>query len=341
MRVCLIGDFSGKLEEGMQLVAFHLTEELSKCHKVLSSDPRDIFSRSFWREIKLFNPQIIHYLSGPSIISFIIMKKLSALCEKNTKKVMSAIHPNLPSFSKGFLPLLKPDLILTLSYETEKMFTNLGCRTEFLPLGVDTEKFLPISAETKGELRKKYRIDKRDLVVLHVGSLAKRRNVGILSGLQGEKDYQVIIISHPSVSAEKAVYRRLKEKGCLIWREYFKGIEEIYALSDCYIFPTKDKLGSIELPLSVMEAMSCNLPVVTTKFGALQRVFKEGNGLFFAEGEEEILDAIEKIKDGMQVKTRDTVLPYSWEIVAKRLEEIYEHLCGPQIDNFKHGGVLI
>ena len=61
--------------------------------------------------------------------------------------------------------------------------------------------------------------------------------------------------------------------------EYITHLEEIYALSDCYVFPTTDRRYCVEMPLSVLEAMSCNLPMLTTRFGALPGVFEEASGL--------------------------------------------------------------
>jgi len=58
---------------------------------------------------------------------------------------------------------------------------------------------------------------------------------------------------------------------------YIKKIEEIYQLSDCYIFPITFEGGGISILLSVLEAMACNLPVVTTKFGGLPAIFKGGD----------------------------------------------------------------
>ena len=73
-------------------------------------------------------------------------------------------------------------------------------------------------------------------------------------------------------------------------------IEEVYALSDCYVFPTPpmNKINSIEIPLSVLEAMACNLSVITTKFGALPKVFEEGDGLIFVDDGEDGERAIRK-----------------------------------------------
>ena len=326
MKICLLGEYSGDFEEGMKNTTFYLSQELIKYHEVLLLNPRDIFSINFWKKIKKFNSQIIHYVPGPSVKSFVVVKALAFYC-RNAKTVMSAIHPHLSSFPQKIIPLLKPDLMLVQSIDTEKMFNNLGCETKFLPSGVDVKRFVPVSIKEK--LREKYGIEKSKFVVLHAGSIKAGRGIEIFKKIQGEGN-QVIILGNKSMGVEEQIYRSIEESGCKVWVKYFKDVEEIYALSDCYIFPTPpmNKLNSIEIPLSVLEAMSCNLPVITTKFGALARIFDEGEGLLFIDKEEEFTDALEKVKTrGIKdIKTRGKVLLYSWENVCERLEKIYEGL---------------
>lgn len=327
MKICLIGEYAGDLEEGMRKTAFYLMEKLSKRHDVLPLDIKKIFSKEFWKEIKDFKPQIIHYIPGPSIVSFIIVKALAFYC-KDAKMVMSATHPSHFRFSKNIIPFLKPDLILTQSNGSEKMFIDLGCKTEFLPSGVDVEKFIPVSKEVKKELRGRYDIDEDKFIILHVGSVKEGRGIEIFKNIQTKGD-QVIIVGNKSMGVEKQIFWGIKESGCKIWIKYFNNIEEIYVLSDCYVFstPPMNKTNSIEIPLSIVEAMSCNLPVITTKFGALPRIFKEGDGLIFVNREEEFIDALKKIKKAdRDIKTREKVLPYAWENIVERLEKVYEKL---------------
>ena len=327
MRICLLGEYSGDLDEGMRKVSFHLASELSKEHQVLTLDLRNVFTKDFWKDIKNFNPDIIHYIHGPSIKSLVLLKLISLYC-RDTKTVMSAMHPSFSFLSKWFIPLFKPNIVLVQSSKTEEMFRKLGCEIEFLPCGVDVKKFRPIKSKTKEELRGKYGIGKDKFVILHIGSIKEGRNVQLVEKLQKENN-QVVIVGAVSTEIDKSLTQQLKNSGCLVWAEYFKNIEEIYALSDCYLFPTspENKLSAIEMPLSVLEAMSCNLPVITTKFGALPRAFKEGDGLFFVENENDIFTVLERIKNtNMKVKTREKVLPYSWENIGKRLEEIYLNL---------------
>ena len=41
------------------------------------------------------------------------------------------------------------------------------------------------------------------------------------------------------------------------------------------MFSTVDPKACIETPLSVLEALSCNIPVITTKFGSLPFYLKK------------------------------------------------------------------
>lgn len=330
MNICIISNYSGKLDEGIGNVAFHLANGLSHHHKVMHlclKSPPDIFSKAFWKKISDLKPRIIHYVRGPSIQSLILVKTLKYYC-KGAKTVMSTTQPKFSSFSKILIPLLKPDLVLTQSYENERMFTNFGCQTKFLPNGVDTRKFIPVSPNIKHGLREKYQLPEEKFIILHVGPIKGGRNIQIFNELNRDEDNQVLIIGSTTTPMERDAFLSLKNGGCLVWRTYFENIEEIYALSDCYVFPTTDKLNCIEMPLSVMEAMSCNLPVISTRYGALAGVFSEGEGLLYAKKDEDFTYLLKKIKnDNKEVKTRKKVLPYSWANIANNLEEIYKEIA--------------
>jgi len=322
MKVCLIGEFEGNLDEGMRKTSYYLANELRKHYQLLTIDVRDCFSKYFWNLIKRFEPDIIHYLHGPSLKSFALMKLIS-LYYKDAKTIISAIHPKIFPFFLKVIYILRPNLVLVQSVEMEKLFKRAGCEVYFLPSGVDIKKFKPVTVDRK-KLREKYGISEKKFIILHVGSIKKGRNVQLLEKLQKE-DNQVIIIGALSTGIEKKLLIRLRRAGCIVWPQYFKNIEEIYALSDCYIFPTppSNKINSIEIPLSVLEAMACNLPVITTRFGALHRLFDEGDGLFYFDEEKEIYDIIKTIKKGVDIKTRNKVVAFSWEELGKKLKDIY------------------
>ena len=328
----MIGDFRPTLDEGYTNVAYNLHRELVKCHQVMKLNLWHPLSASFWHSLIGTRPQIIHYLTAPSIISFWVLRVLT-LYWRGSKTIMSALHPAGLSLRRKMLfrrsiPMLKPDLILAASDEMEKMFTNFGCKTGFLPNGVDIDRFHPHSSQSRHQLREKYGIEPGKFVVLHVGHIKKDRNVQILSQLQ-DKDKQVLIVgSTYRGGGDEKVQQELEESGCLIWKSYFPNIEEIYAMADCYVFPSQGR-GCLLLPLSVMEAMACNMPVISTRFGGLPSIFQEGDGLFFADKVEDFPPLLDRIKAGdVKINTRQKVLPYTWENVTKMLEKAYNEVAG-------------
>jgi hypothetical protein len=67
MRVCLLGDFSGNPDEGMKNVGKNIRDRMSLKNDILALNPRDVFRKTFRHKIKSLQPEIIHYLHGPTI----------------------------------------------------------------------------------------------------------------------------------------------------------------------------------------------------------------------------------------------------------------------------------
>ena len=329
MKICYIGQLRGDLDEGMRNLTYHLDHQFRKNHDVQAYDPRDYKTKEFWYRIKSFNPDIIHYLHGPTLKSFVLMKLLSICCP-NAKSVVSATHPVLSYVDWQMIRFVKSDLVLTQSIDTDLKFRKVGAKTKPLPCGVDTKKYAPISPEEKKILREKYGIKKDTFLILHIGSVRQERNIQILSDLQ-KKGNQILIVGPKSTGHNKELYESLTRSGCKVWLEYISNIQEIYAIADCYIYPTisnydmlgRAKIASIEMPLTVLEAMACGLPVISTKFGALPRFLQSKDGLIFVDRWEDIPSALDKIKNGVQVKTREQAQNYAWEKITIALERYY------------------
>jgi glycosyltransferase involved in cell wall biosynthesis len=326
MKVCVIAPYKGRLDEGSRNIAAHFSRVLSRSHEVLVINfPHDFYSGRFWITIKKFRPDIIHFYLSFTIKTLILSKILS-LCNRNTKVVFSGFQP---PFSQKLLKIfgrfIRPDIILTQFEETSSIFNSLGFKVQLLPNGVDLEKFKPVTPDIKIKLRHKYSINKNKFVVLHVGPITKDRNLRALLVLKTMPDNQIFVVGSSAYALERQLFGELQSHDCLIWTNYVDNIEELYQLSDAYVFPTYyGSRGSIDMPLSVMEAMACNLPVVSTPFGGLPAAFKEGNGLYYINNEDGLEKIIEQMKiTGRNIQTREKVTHYSWDAVAGKLESIY------------------
>lgn len=328
MRICLLGEVEANLDEAMRKTSFELYNKLSEYEDVKIIDLRDYTKISFWKSILNGNFDIIHYLHGSTIKSFVLLK-LIKLVSLKSKTVMSVVHPKFSH--KSFFKLLpiKPDLTLVSSKKMEVLFENVGFNPEFfIANGVDENRFSEVIKSKKYELRKKNGFDINKIIILHVGSLKYGRDIETLINIQSSNK-QVVIISPVSTGFDQKLFDDLKKNNCIIIREYIDNIEIYYQMSDFYIFPVspqKDTVDCIDVPLSVLEAMSCNLPVITTRFGSLTLIFKESESLKFINHKSEIMRSLKQLKVNNNNNNREVVTFYSWGNISRRLLDLYSKI---------------
>jgi glycosyltransferase involved in cell wall biosynthesis len=336
VRICLVGTVSPP-DEARKVMAHNLLPILAKECDVAFFDLQRLLSLDEWEKVKAFKPDVIHSITAASPFSFLLTRILQRMC-KNPKTVM--FSPLIPfrGFSHGLwfafssllapvVPLIKTDLVLTQSAEAEATYRRLGCDVmSFVYSGVDLNRFRPVSRAEKNELRARYEVESDKFVVLHVGSVRKWRNVECLKKIQEDDENQVLLVGRPATKYEREVAEALGRAGVVVTHAYNPRIEEVYALSDCYIFPTTDAAGSIDIPLSVLEAMACGLSVVSTRFGGLPLIFSDADGFCYADVEESPGRLKELKSQAAAVKTRELVFPYSWENIAQNLLKVYEGL---------------
>lgn len=323
MRICLIGDITGNIDEGMKKMSYNIYDTLSKNAEVIILNPYSILTLGFWKHLIQFKPEIINYMTGPSLKSLFVMKIISILSIKSIK-IITVSHPIIKF--KSLVPLLKTKYAIVHSERTDRMFSDYGFKTEFIPNGVDTDKFVKPHYELKMYLRKKYSIPENKYVILHIGNILTGRNIVVLKDLQKDNN-QVIIVGSTSIDVNVSILNELKDAGCIVITDFIEDIHELYQLSDCYIFPVLEEIRAIECPLSVLEAAACNLPIISTKFGGLQHIFEEKDGFYFVDTVEEIGPLVVKVKlNTSRINTRDQVKEYSWENIGLNYLSFYEEI---------------
>ncbi len=306
MKICIVSNFSDNFDEGLRNVARSLYAALKKNHDVKKVN---YYSIPDLISIRQFNPDIIHFVLSPTVYG-LVLAKFTSLLNKNSKTIISATNCSIPEWRiLKILKLLKVDLVLVQTKLTEDFFKSLGFPTKYFFNSVDIDKFRPMDDSQKTKLRLKYKIPVEKFVLLHVASLTRQRNLDMLMEIQDDKN-QVLIIGRENEKIDLNVFEKLNQKGCKVWLKHFQNIEEVYNLSDCYVFPSKEKNACIETPLSVLEAMACNLPVITTNFGSIPILFQEENGLFFIEEPGDISKILENISE-VNVNNREKILPFA------------------------------
>ncbi|HBE43617.1 MAG TPA: hypothetical protein DDW27_20960 [Bacteroidales bacterium] len=223
--------------------------------------------------------------------------------------------------SRKILKYIRPERIVVFSDKDSSYFENMGLGTVLCRSGTDTDQFKPAGKDSRLQLREKYGFGGNERIALHVGHIRLTRNLGILKAL-ADDGYTVIIIGSTSTQADKSFCDELTRHGIIVRKEYIARIEEMYQLSDLYVFPVLNDHAAIEFPLSVLEAMSCNLPVITTPYGSLPEYFSETSSGFayFNDQNELILKSREVLN--VKCNNRDLILQhFSWNNVMEELSE--------------------
>jgi glycosyltransferase involved in cell wall biosynthesis len=281
---------------------------------------RLLLSARLRNTIRTFQPGVILYVPTAcgTVFSFVRARMLQ-LYGQGAPTVLIILQPRHYTVVGRFLVgRLAPSWVLAQSTRTAGLLGHLGCRTALLPPAVDARRFSPAAAEDKAALRKKYGVSGAAIVAAHVGHLKGKRNLSHLVALQSAVGFHTVVVGSTSTGQDAALLETLQTMGATVINSYVPNIEDIYRLSDAYVFLAEQDTAAIELPLSILEAMACNLPVVCTPFGGLPDFFEEGHGLFYWNGEAEIRDMVEGAVS-TPCATRALVESRTWSALAQEL----------------------
>ncbi|KPJ57898.1 MAG: hypothetical protein AMS15_09480 [Planctomycetes bacterium DG_23] len=196
-----------------------------------------------------------------------------------------------------------------------------------IPCGVDTEKFTPPGKKAKvvGScsrivpmknlemfIRTAARVKARyeNILFIIIGDVAKGDESYLrqLEELMAEKDLDIILTHH---------------------RE---DVGKWLNLLDVFLFTSKSE----GMPLAVLEAMSCGLPVVATRVGGLGELIEQGKSGFLVDVDDDqgaggkvlaLLEDEEKAAE-MGRKARQRILArYDLKEIAQKYEILFEEVC--------------
>lgn len=333
---------SKPFDEGMKNVAYSLHKHLKEMVNLLTitkhnnnvSDldikkvkmDRLFLSKGLRYLIRDFSPDSILYMPETSITfnSFLRGRILKSISGGSKVILFATIKRNYNVFQRFTISrFLNPDMVFFFGGFKEWLLHDINAH--ILPPAIDINKFSVATEEKKFQLRKKYKIPLDKRVVLHVGHVRPTRNVSVFIKVQELKNVQVLIVDSTSTPPYEELNKQLRNKGILIFHRFIPDISEIYNLSDIYVFPVKDEIASINLPLSILEAMACGLPVITTRFGGIEGYFQEDEGFRYFNNEEELLRIISRLMmDGRG--NRKKVERFTWNgLVAYMLRHVFDN----------------
>lgn len=282
-----------------------------------------MFNLAFFQHLKKNRSQKILYIPEASItfFSFIRAKLLNLFTSKEV--FILALQPRKYSFiKKTIIKFIQPKQILIQSKRSSEYLTKLGINNTKIPLGVDNYKYYEFDYTQKTTLREKHQIESKKKVLLHVGHIQKSRNLDWLIHVKEDlPEIEIIIVGSTYNQDDENIHTALLDNGIRVIREYIPNMEEIYNLADYYVFPVLKYNAGIGTPLSVLEAMSTNLPVLTTRFGSLPDTFQPDEHFKFINSPEDIVVALKEGFAG-NCNNREKIQPFTWDAIADKLHEM-------------------
>ena len=74
LRICIIGNYSGRLDEGMGNIAFNLYESFqNEFEGLILLNVDNIFKTHFWKKLFSFKPDIIHFIPEPTMKTLFLL----------------------------------------------------------------------------------------------------------------------------------------------------------------------------------------------------------------------------------------------------------------------------
>jgi len=298
MRILFFGErLAPPFDEGIKNVALNLLRQWRQGHEVLAlttegADLPELGVRNLaglnrllsdapLREaIRAFGPQRIVYLPTASMtFPAFLRAEMLRRHGRGAPVTLIALQPRRQAFWQRLLtPVIAPARVIVQSQQSAALLAYLGKRVQFVSAGVDSDRFAPASPAEKLRLRRHYGVDVAAKVLVHAGHINRRRNVSVLAELQRLSGVQTILAGSASTPQDSVLVAELQAAGVRVITEFLPHIEDLYRLADLYVFPARPDMPAaetpaIEIPLSVLEALACNLPVVATCFGGLPALF--------------------------------------------------------------------
>ena len=278
--------------------------------------------------VKLYSPDVVIYLPFASCtFNSFVRARILKLINKRLKVAMIGVQHRRYSFVQGIVitRLLKPDLLFFLRNSDKDSFLKKYLKVRILQPAVDTSKFYPVTKKEKEKLRSKYNISDDKTLVLHVGHIKVDRNIECLLNVQKIDNVQVLIVGSTSMGKDSLLKNRLTEAGIQVIDETIPDVSEVYKMSDIYVFPVIRRTSAIDMPLSVIEALACNLPVITTRFDGLVDFFKEDFGFRYFDTTEELITLIRSI-DRVDVHNSKKIENFTWDRFTNEIINACEEL---------------
>jgi teichuronic acid biosynthesis glycosyltransferase TuaC len=236
--------------------------------------------------------------------------------------------------------LARASLVFSVSRSLQEIAVELGCdrqKTRVIPNGIDCKLFRPLD---RVEARNRLGIPLDRTVLLSVGALCERKGhhriMQVLPRLvAAQPNLLFVVVGGPGAEGDTGpnLKRLSRELGMdpyvrLVGARPHDEIAEWLAAADTFCLATSNE-GMANV---LVEALSCGIPVVTTRVGGNSELVQDGvNGLLVSHGDS---DALQKTllnafnRKWNRESISRTMTGKTWEATATQLAQEWRTLTG-------------
>ncbi len=230
------------------------------------------------------------------------------------------------------------DLVLSPTCSLADTLKTHGLKSpiEVVPNPIDTELFRPATErESVLEMKKKLGISGSGKAIVYMGRVSYEKSIEkaieafALVAKKMPEIKLIIVGDGPESEKLKALAERLGIKDKVIFTGFLKKGELVSALHAAEMFVTASK--SENMPISVLEAMACGLPIIAVRALGIPEIVKNGvNGLLsIPDRPQEMAQNIirlledEDLRKKFSAASRQFSLNYSRKYIAELHEAAY------------------
>lgn len=201
-------------------------------------------------------------------------------------------------------------------------------RIQVIYNAIDHQRFFPVTALYRRQLREQYKIPVEAKCFIYVGSGFERKGLKAAIQAISQTGAHLLVIGKDK---QQEKYQHLTQKLKSSDRIHFLGIQKdtlpFYQMADGLILPTLYD----PFPNVILEAMACGLPVITSNSCGGAEFIEQGVNGFVTDALDisAMVDAIkiipaDNLKNRMSKAAREKILPYTPENLSKQLIELYQ-----------------
>lgn len=298
------------------------------------------YMRMFFRMLFDQNIKIVH-LHTAADGSFWRKVQLQKLAKKMNKKVILHIHASrFKDFFNESCEQKKSWILSNLNKADVLICLSESWKIWFESIGVESKKIIVLHNITANPqfLENKDLLARRPVHLLFLGEIGPRKGVfDILRGLAKHRDEikDKIELRIGGNKMENELRKTIEDgylEDFVKFEGWVSGKKKIELLNwaDVFILPSFNE----GLPISILEAMSYRMPIISTDVGGIPEVVEHGvNGTIVKPGDdEEIFNAIKRYTDNRSLLENEgnasflKAQSYLPDFVMNHLKDIYQNL---------------